>query len=119
MKTRMCVKVFDFLTLFECPYCKEGDGQILVDLACCCHARREAPDPRYLERGRLEDGQDLIRTGRRPTRWQPCKHLIRAQGVVRWDFRRDRDRRAEDDRDSGRKIEAWRIEPPQRWWTQG
>lgn len=78
------LKSFPYLPLFHCPYCPEDDGYLLIDLRSCFYARRKNPDPRYLHGDRMESGQTLIRTGIRPMRWEPCQHLLRAEGEVHW-----------------------------------
>jgi len=85
------IEFIDYLKLFDCPFCPEGKGLVLIDLPSCADARREDRDQRYLEQERLEQNMEgMIRCGPRPARWEPCRHLLQAEADVRFHFLRPR-----------------------------
>lgn len=70
--------------LYRCPYCRSEEGEIWLDSFVCMEARREDPDPRYLDQDRIDDGQSLIRFGSDRENHLPCPHVLTMEMEIDW-----------------------------------
>ncbi len=71
------------LSLFTCPYCGDGLGQIIVNAAALASLRRKHPHRRTSELT-LADDQEIItfNTGRQIS--EPCEHLVQISVEFAW-----------------------------------
>ncbi len=76
--------MFTDAVLFVCPFCREPEGEIFVDVEACLDRRLEDPDPVCLRDGALDHPQDMLRFGYRTDRRVPCPHLVYAHGEIAW-----------------------------------